>query len=200
MNHLQNLAILNNRYLVMRHGESLANQQGLIVSSAENGVADFGLSNKGRDQIKKSINTNPNVANVTKIISSDFKRAQESAEIVHHLLKDTSEIKFNENLRERLFGDFELSTNEHYQTVWDHDAVNSAHTFDNVESTEAVMKRVTSLVLSLEKEFADETFLLVSHGDTLQILQSAFKRSPASEHRQMPHLNTSEIRELFLST
>ena len=199
MNHLQNLAILNNRYLVMRHGESLANQQGLIVSSAENGVADFGLSNKGRDQIKKSINTNPDVANVTKIISSDFKRAHESSKIVHQLFACNSDITLSENLRERFFGNFELATNEHYQSVWDNDVVNSAHTLDNVESTDAVMKRATSLVLSLEQEFSGETFLLASHGDTLQILQAAFKKSPASEHRQMPHLNTAEIRELFLS-
>lgn len=182
----------------MRHGESLANQQGLIVSLAENGISAYGLSETGRVQINKSVTTHPRISGVTQIISSDFKRAHESAQIAHALLSCQTEITLSEKLRERDFGDFELKSNIHYQTVWDNDAIDSSHTIDNAESADAVMLRATSLILSLEKDFSAETILLVSHGDTLQILQTAFLKQAASEQRQMPHLETAEIRELVL--
>ena len=47
--------------------------------------------------------------------------------------------------------------------------------------------------------FADTTVLLVSHGDALQILQTAFHRMDASRHRQLDHLDTAEIRLLTLA-
>lgn len=50
---------LRNRYFLFRHGHSLANQGGIIVSAAENGVpamggplgTGWGLSDKGKEQI-----------------------------------------------------------------------------------------------------------------------------------------------------
>lgn len=199
MNNQLKLSSLNNRYFCMRHGESIANQQGIIVSKAENGVTGYGLSESGRVQIEQRVKASFNQHVFTKIISSDFKRARESAEIAQSLLHLKQEIIYSENLRERFFGDFELMPNDCYQTVWDNDAVNSAHNDNNVESADEVMNRTFSLVLNLEKEFNGETFLLVSHGDALQILQAAFHKYPASEHRLLPHLDTAEIRELVLT-
>ena len=183
----------------MRHGESIANQQGIIVSAPENGLSDYGLSDSGQTNIKQSLEAGV-LPQITHIISSDFKRARESAEIAQALLQFNQDITFTENLRERFFGDFELKANDCYQIVWDNDAVNSAHTIDNVESADAVMDRTSSLIQSIEKKFTGETFLLVSHGDALQILQAAFHKSPASEHRLLPHLDTAEIRELVLTS
>jgi len=88
--------------------------------------------------------------------------------------------------------------NTHYQTVWNNDAIDSSHTINNAESADAVMKRVTKLIASLEKQYNSETFLLVAHGDTIQILQTAFKKLPASKQREMIHLETAEIRKLTL--
>lgn len=184
----------------MRHGESIANQQGIIVSKAENGLSGYGLCESGRIQIEQSVKANSYQHTFTQIISSDFKRARESAEIAQALLQFNQDIIFAENLRERFFGDFELKQNDCYKIVWDNDAVNSAHTIDKVESADAVMDRTSSLVQSIEKKFTGETFLLVSHGDALQILQAAFHKSPASEHRLLPHLDTAEIRELVLTS
>ncbi len=76
--------------------------------------------------------------------------------------------------------------------------LNSSHTVGNVESADAVMERTTSLITALENDFKGEIFLLVSHGDALQILQTAFNKKPASVHRSLPHLETAEIREFIL--
>ena len=200
MNHLQLIKSLNNRYFVMRHGESIANQEGLIVSTPEKGIDEYGLTNTGRLQVKQSVYAKTLLSGDSKIISSDFKRARESAEIAHSVLSCKDDVRLSENLRERFFGDFEMSSNIHYQTVWDNDAVNSGHSIDNVESADAVMERTSSLVLSLERDSSGKIFLLVSHGDALQILQAAFLKAEASTHRSLPHLQTAEIRELILAS
>lgn len=184
----------------MRHGESIANQEDLIVSAPEKGIDDYGLTNTGRLQVEQSVYAKTLLSGDTTIISSDFKRARESAEIAHSLLSCKDDVRLSENLRERFFGDFEISSNINYQTVWDNDAVNSGHSIDDVESADAVMERTSSLVVSLEKDISGKVFLLVSHGDALQILQAAFLKAEASTHRSLPHLQTAEIRELILAS
>ncbi len=201
MNYLLKITFLKNRYFALRHGESMANIEGLIVSTPENGVPKYGLSDEGRAQVTRSVTharENKELDAKTRIISSDFKRAHESAKIAKKLLASVCSIELDAKLRERDFGDFELMDNTHYQTVWDNDAIDSSHTIDNAESADAVMQRATAVVASLEEQFTDETFLLVAHGDTLQILQTAFKKQAASKQRDMLHLETAEIRKLEL--
>ena len=200
MNHLRSLQLKNN-YIGMRHGESLANCQALIVSKPENGINAYGLSDRGKQQVKLSVSTSVNSGLLTasvQIISSDFKRAHESALIAHGLLDSVHDIVLDARLRERDFGDYELGSNNNYERAWKNDALDPAHTIDNVESANSVMNRVSSLILSLEEQFSEQSFLLVAHGDTLQILQSAFQQKPASRQRELPHLNTAEIRRLVL--
>lgn len=201
MNHILKITSLNNHYFALRHGQSMANVEGLIVSTAENGVPKYGLSDEGRAQVTRSVN-NAKASNAlnasTRIISSDFKRAHESAKMAKALLASAHSIELDAKLRERDFGDFELMDNSHYQTVWDNDAIDSSHTIDNAESADAVMRRATAVVATLEEQYSGETFLLVAHGDTLQILQAAFKKYPASKQREMVHLETAEIRALHL--
>ena len=183
----------------MRHAQSLANCEGLIVSRPENGLLNYGLSKKGQLQVKDSafkfIYT---FDRKIQIISSDFKRAKETADVIHQSLRVTTAIKFDERLRERDFGDFELHSDMHYQTTWDNDAKDSSHTINNVESADDVMTRVTKLIVDIEKEYSKSTLLLVAHGDTLQILQTAFQKQAATKQRELAHLENAEIRELFL--
>ena len=91
MNHIKNLSNLKNNYLGIRHGQSLANQEGIIISDPANGVGNYGLTKEGQNQVRLSVqghlessrastlklNTN------TLIIHSDFKRAHETAKLVH---------------------------------------------------------------------------------------------------------------------
>lgn len=201
MNKLLELTTLKNTYFAMRHGESMANVKGIIISTPENGIPKYGLSDRGRGQVDCSVSdalSNEKLDDTTLIVSSDFKRAHESAEIAHKLLVSEAPLKLDARLRERDFGDFELKSNIHYQTVWDNDGIDSSHTIDNAESADAVMERATELVTDIENSHKGKTFLLVAHGDTIQILQAAFKKLSASKQREMKHLETAEIRFLVL--
>lgn len=200
MNNLINVTQLKNRYFVMRHGKSKANEQEIILSHPNAGTIDYGLVEEGRQQAKKSATgaKNNKILDLsTIIVSSDFTRAKETAEIVKDILL-AGNVTFTPKLRERYFGDWERKHSRHYQNVWDDDIKNPHHKNNNVESSEEVLNRTTGLIIELEGKYSGKRILLVSHGDALQILQTAFEKVSPAKHRSLPHLNTAEIRELFL--
>ncbi len=199
MNYLLEIDRLSNRYFAMRHGHSIANQQGIIVSYPENGCDRFGLSELGRAQVKESLQNFGLLDANTIIVSSDFSRARESAEIASALFHSDESINLDCRLRERNFGELELASDSGYAEVWQEDAENPDSQLRGVESVNQVMTRVTSVVAEYEDRYTGTTILLVSHGDALQILQTAFARMDGSSHRQLDHLHTAQIRQLQFS-
>lgn len=198
MNHLKDLTELNNRYYVMRHGESKANVAGIIISTPENGaMQDYALSDRGQQQARDSA-ARSLLRPDTVIFASDFSRARETAEIVADVIGAQPPI-ISEALRERHFGEFEEKSNVHYDDVWSHDTKSGDHTEYGVESVNENVKRSTAFILELEEKYEDRDILLVSHGDTLQILQTAFERIDAHKHRELTHLETAEIRPVILA-
>ena len=199
MNYLLELGDLRNRYFVMRHGHSLANQRGIIVSDPANGVTEFGLSDAGRSQVEQRRISVERLDSATRILSSDFRRALETAEILHRRLSCDPPLITDPRLRERHFGRLELGADTAYPDVWRHDEHDPDSRPHGAESANQVMARVTSLICEIEQRHRRETFLLVSHGDALQILLTAFARRSAAEHRRLPHLETAELRPIEAS-
>ncbi len=187
---------LSNHYLVMRHGQSEANVEGIIASDPRVGCTAYGLTETGKKQAADSIASSSDITSNTHILSSDFLRARETAEIVHKTIRGKYPIHFTEKLRERFFGEINSLSDSHYQKVWTLDKNDPDHHEFSVESANEVVARTAALINTLENQFSNETFLLVAHGDVLQLLQTWFQGVPASEHRQLTHLNTAEIRRL----
>jgi broad specificity phosphatase PhoE len=209
MDQLNRAAPLANRYLVMRHGQSKANVSGVIVSSIDRDrQGDFGLSALGRDQARAAAAGSGLTAG-TVIFSSDFARARQTAQIVRDCLGAPA-VVLAPALRERYFGDLDGSPVASYARVWAADEAggSEAGTGDagagtgdaggGVEPAAAVLARAAGLVAELEQAYRDRDILLVSHGDTLQILQAGFAGLDPSRHRTVPHLETAEIRRLRL--
>jgi probable phosphoglycerate mutase len=237
MNYLSGTERLANRYRVMRHGQSKANEAGVIVSRIDSDRSgDWGLSELGQRQALEAARQCGLPAD-TLICSSDFSRARQTAEIMRTQL-GAPEVILSEALRERCFGDLEGTPAANYAKVWqadnarDRDAgagdvragnasagnasagnasagnasagdASAGHGSDapacvGIEPATAVLDRTAGLVADLERRYSGRGILLVSHGDTLQILQAGFLRMDPAKHRQVPHLDTAEIRELRL--
>jgi broad specificity phosphatase PhoE len=222
VNHLARAQRLANRYLVMRHGESKANASGIIVSRIETDRGgDYGLSERGRRQAEAAARDCGLPAD-TLICSSDFARARQTAEIVRARL-GAPPVLIAAALRERCFGDLEGTPTGNYARVWAADEAGGGDTGTGntgtantgtgntgtgntgggnagggVEPPAAVLDRATALVADLERRYAGRDILLVSHGDTLQILQAGFLRMDPAAHRRLPHLGIAEIRALRL--
>ena len=129
-------------------------------------------------------------------------RARQTAEIVRAHL-GAAEVTISEALRERCFGDLEGTSAANYARVWTADNAGAGHgcaehAVGGIESAAAVLDRATALVADLERQYRGRDILLLSHGDTLQILEAGFLRMDPSLHRQLPHLETAQIRELRL--
>jgi broad specificity phosphatase PhoE len=197
MNHLSGVAGLANRFSVMRHGQSKANVAGIIVSRIENDRrGDYGLSELGRQQVLAAAR-GCCLPGGTVICSSDFSRARQTGEIVRAHL-GAGEVIVAQALRERCFGEWEGSPAGNYARVWAADETNPGHAGGNVEPVTAVLDRTTAFIAELERRYADRDILLVSHGDTLRILQAGFLRMDPSRHRSLPDLATAQIRRLRL--
>jgi broad specificity phosphatase PhoE len=157
------------------------------------------------------------------IVSSPFSRTKESAEILADVLQENFQkilpvkyrapgslrniIVIEDNLKERDFGKFEgqLNSGEIYKKVWAADMVDPEHTKWGVESTTRVQERATRVVARLEEESkkaGGKLFILVSHGDTLKIMQTGFQKQSPGQHAnpaQVAPFKTAEIREFKLA-
>jgi glucosyl-3-phosphoglycerate phosphatase len=197
MNHLSGVDRLANRFSVMRHAQSKANEAGVIVSRVENDRrGDYGLTEHGRQQALAAAQ-GCGLPGDTIIYSSDFARARETAQVMRGYL-GAPEVILAAALRERCFGDWEGSATDNYARVWAADEADPGHADGDVEPAAAVLDRATAFIVQLERRHRGRDILLVSHGDTLQILQAGFSGVDPSRHRSLPHLATAEIRQLRL--
>ena len=133
----------------------------------------------------------------TVICSSDFARAAQTARVVAGAL-GAADVVVTAELRERCFGDWEGMACENYLTVWAADKGNPGHADGHVEPASAVLARATAFIIALEQRYSGRDILLVSHGDTLQILQAGFLRMDPGRHRELPHFAPAQIRRFRL--
>lgn len=138
------------------------------------------------------------LSNKLVVISSDFKRTKETAKIIHQHFQVKAPLHLERSLRERNFGELNLTESSNYQKVWAHDAQDPNHTMFACESVMSVFSRTSALIESLEAEYRNKgkVIVLVSHGDTLQITLTAYAGVAPECHRTLDHLANCDVREL----
>ncbi|MCB1325483.1 MAG: histidine phosphatase family protein [Spirochaetales bacterium] len=193
--------ILKNRYWALRHGISIANERGLIVSSPEEGVPGFGLSPAGRAELGQALRPERIRASGLEIknaicYSSDFRRAIETARIFCEL-NGLQEPLTDFRLRERYFGKFDGQSHELYEIVWQRDREHPDRPHRTVESTAAVADRLHAFIQECEQKHEKADVVAVSHGDPLQILQAVLTGLAPDRHRTLPPLANGELRLLL---
>lgn len=185
---------MQNRYFLMRHGESQANRADLIISDPEVGCRLYGLTPKGSEQAREA-GLKSGLREDTIILCSDFLRTRETAEIVSQVLGCSPPLP-EEGLRERFFGELEGTSGKGYLQVWHQDTLDSGNTPYGAESPRHLCLRLQKLMRKLEQAYTDQTLLLVSHGDTLRYLQLVMSKRPLVEHLEIRLFDKAEIRPL----
>jgi len=186
---------LKNKYYAFRHGESLANVEGIIVSDPAIGTTEYGLSEKGRRQVEESVLRLRDYIVDAVVVASDFRRTVETAEIIRKACGVES-VRLDPRLRERYFGQWDGACYTHYSDTWQKDAVDPDQEIDGAESANAVRRRMVEAVRSLESEFAGREIILISHGDPLRLLQTAFEGLDTALNRTLPYFETAGWRLL----
>jgi broad specificity phosphatase PhoE len=212
---------LSSLYFGFRHGESIPSKEARVCASMQAGVdIKNSLTDVGRVEVHR--NATAWIAGQKQllekyiqedrlvIVSSPFSRTRETASIIAEALeKEFSkkvDVVIDDDLREREFGDFEGQLNSHdiYQKVWDRDRMEPTHTHWNVESARSVQARASGVIARLErvsKSSQGKLYILVAHGDTLSLLETAFRKLDASMHRTkeiIKPFQTAEVREFRL--
>ncbi|KAH8553771.1 histidine phosphatase superfamily [Umbelopsis sp. PMI_123] len=217
---------LHNRYFIMRHGYSIANDNGLIVSLPENGISTAGgptgegwaLHERGKRQVYESATrlsdylfpatTTPLLVEPQVVIfCSPFVRTKQTADILHSVLVSTSSLSGtsipapepNIVLRERGYGVYELQSDNNYEICWAEDAseTHGENSSSHVESPRSVAERAAGFIKEIESKMQGKTVILVAHGDICQIIQTLFTEGfEPWQHRQLTHVNTADWRQL----
>ena len=230
-NELINVTSLNNDYVTLRHGESVPSSEGRVCATLKTGMDPANkLTPKGREEVFTS--TTEWIAKNKKkltgviqrdelvIVASPYSRTQETAQIFAEVMTETFKAKLpkkykknglkdaivlEEDIREREFGKFEGKTGskEIYAQVWAEDAKNPAHTKWGVVSANAVQVRSSAVIKKLDASSSGKLYVLVAHGDTLKILQTAFQKQSAAEHQNkdaVVPIKTAEFRYMKLAS
>ena len=185
---------MNNRYFLMRHGESEANLADLIISYPGTGCKRYGLTKQGRQQARLSA-LDSGLGAETLIFTSDFLRARETAQIAGEVLACRPPV-LEERLRERYFGQMEGASSANYEQVWRQDELYPNAPLFGEESSGLVSERMCAVIEHLERVDSGQTILLVSHGDPLRFLQLWSAGRQLHEHMSIQHFGPAEIRAL----
>ncbi|KAI4342198.1 hypothetical protein MLD38_026849 [Melastoma candidum] len=176
--------MMNNRYWVLRHGKSIPNDKGIIVSSMENGVLpEYQLAPEGIDQARLAgesffqvLQENDIPVEDVRICYSPFARTVHTARVVASVLNlslDGPQCKVMEDLRERYFGPtFELESHDKYAEIWALDEKDPFKRPEGGECVDDVAARLVKAMSDIEMEYNGCAILVVCHGDPLQILQT----------------------------
>ena len=212
---VQAFAPSRKRYYLLRHGQSLANVEGVISSEPTKAIAEHGLSEAGRQQAEAAGGDLLAALEETgcigvAICTSDFRRARETAEAAHAAARAAGVRlwppdgpRLEVALRERWFGEHDATADSNYDKVWVDDKLSATHEVAGVESVASVAARTDGLLdrLDAEPELSGPWLvLLVAHGDILQITQAAQEGHDIRTHRSLEHLQTATLRELRRGT
>ncbi|MFC1765259.1 histidine phosphatase family protein [Planctomycetota bacterium] len=187
-----------NRYFILRHGFSQANEMNMIVSNLQRGKNAFGLTDKGRAQVTATVTAARDEGRLdaqTVVVSSPFLRAVETAEIATEILGIRG-FQRDDRLRERFFGTFELMEDKNYQAVWDRDRLDPNHTQWQVESVTAEVERMHALLTELSQQYQGQTILLIAHGDIASMLLCWAAGEDLRQHREVGALETAGLAEV----
>ena len=191
------LSQLHNTYFGLRHGESEANELGIIASGPK-AIDGYGLTQKGKEQVRLSILAARDahiLDEKTILVISPLRRAKESAAITAEVLGIPQEQQISfADIREREFGPYEGLSHEHYkQSIWPIDPHTPERT-DGVETVNQVRDRMLGVIEQLENTYNGRTILFVGHGDPLQILQTWFANIPSEHHRTLEPMENAALR------
>ena len=171
---------------IVRHGQTEENLQRILQ-----GHMPGTLTEQGKEQVAKAAEILANNGVKFKcIVSSDLKRAMDSAQIISDRLN--LPIIPMEILRERDWGKF---TGMPIAEAMDKYRVNGKWRFPEgtTETEEGIYERANKALVELQKQFADETIIVVTHGQFARNLIAAHFN--CNYHEVAPFVN-AEIRML----
>ncbi len=172
---------------IVRHGETEENRLHILQ-----GHLPGTLTKQGKEQIQKTAEelAHKNIP-FTCIVSSDLKRAMDSAQILSENLK--LPIVPMQTLRERDWGKYtgitivEAKEKYYKDGKWNFP--------DSAETDDGIYQRAQNTLKYLSETFPNNTILLVTHG---QFARNLLAANQGCSYKEIPSFSNAEVRVLEL--
>ena len=184
----------NNKYWLMRHGESESNVKDIISCKDLN---IFGLTEKGVEQVKESAlklkEESQKTGSITKIYCSDFRRTKETADIAAEILGiNKTEIIYDVRLRECDSGDLEGHSGRERTAYFKNEEQRLYSGAGGGESAFEIKKRVAEFMYDIDSLNKNEKVLVITHGLPLRMIKEASKGRTARDMFRSGWQDTSD--------
>jgi len=186
-----------NKYFILRHGETTnqVREEKLIYDWP--GFSSFPLTDKGKQEITELAKKIKN-KKIDFIYSSDTLRARQTAEIVARELN--LKIYFDSRLRDVNLGVYQGRKKKEFTRDFPTGLERFYKRAPEGESWSDIKKRVISVIKDIEKNHQGKTILIVSHGDSLWLLEGAMNGLTNLEFltqtSHKPYIRIGEFREI----
>jgi isoleucyl-tRNA synthetase len=151
-----------NRYVLIRHGEAGHNVANVINSDPKD-KDKYPLTIKGKNEVKRSVSKlKKNLPKIDLIISSDFIRAKETAQIVADVF-GVKKVNTDPHLREIYTGEFDGANVSRYHEYYSSIEEKFMKQPPKGESLRDVSQRLYEFIQGCEKKYKDKIIALVGH-------------------------------------
>lgn len=150
-----------NKYIIMRHGETLGNTKGEVSSTVND---DDHLTDLGKDQVEKASHKLKK-QKIDYIIASPFIRTKETAEIVAKEIgiKET-DIIYHDSLHEISIPMYEGRKWEDYSKDYPIDNLDDwDHAPEGNETRADVKKRTMAFLYEMDEKYSNKNILVITH-------------------------------------
>ena len=179
------------KLILVRHGESLANEKGIFV-----GHTDVELTARGYKQAEITAKYIASKYVINALYTSDLKRAYKTGKAIAKELCIT--IKTEKDLREIYGGEWEEHTFDRLQvqfsddySVWLKDIGKSRCT--GGESVKQLGNRISRVITRIAEENVDKTVVIVTHGTPIRVMQCLCSRQTLGEMKEIPFVSNASI-------
>ena len=183
---------MESTFILIRHGESLANLEKRFAGSW-----DIPLTDKGKRQAKLTAEYVAKNFTVDKIYSSDLQRAYYTAEEVSRLTG--KEIISSTHLREIIAGDWERKSFDElqklfpisYGSTWLKDIGNAV--CDGGEAVKDVGERVYSFLEQIAKENLGKTIVVATHATPIRTALCKMANKAVENAKEIPWVSNASV-------
>ncbi len=182
---------LNNKYFLLRHGQTIYQQQGLKMNYPPDSPYELELTDEGKKMVEDSAEKLKK-ENVDLILASPYLRTEQTAKIASRVLDiPEDKINYDDRIVDINLGKF---MGRPMQESWDFYEGGDKKFTNRPEGGESwgdILERVKSFLDDIEKKYKDKNILIVSHADPIWIM-AGYLRGYKTEDEFMRARNDRE--------
>ncbi|MCX6764562.1 MAG: histidine phosphatase family protein [Candidatus Nealsonbacteria bacterium] len=185
---------MKNKYFLLRHGQNFYQSEFPDTVYPWPEISLILLTDKGKEEARTAAQKLKN-KKIDIIFSSDASRARQTAQIVGKEIG--SDIILDSRLRDTNFGVFGNKKKEEYRNFFSQIKEKFIKRPPKGENWNDIEKRVKDFLDEIEEKYKNKNILVVSHGDTLWLMEGLLKNIRDREKLlEIKMQKTGEIREI----